>query len=70
MVLVGFLKRRQRRRRDRRSLFACCRLGIALLLAGYVLFSHGCHGDEDHELFAWLRHGVLLFQPAQDAGLR
>jgi hypothetical protein len=23
-----------------------------LLLAGYLLFSHGCHGDEDNELFA------------------
>jgi hypothetical protein len=21
------------------------------LLAGYLLFAHGCHGDEDHELF-------------------
>lgn len=23
-----------------------------LLLAGYALFCHGCHGDEDNELFA------------------
>lgn len=23
-----------------------------LLLAGYLLFAHGCHGDEDNELFA------------------
>jgi hypothetical protein len=22
------------------------------LLAGYLLFCHGCHGDEDNELFA------------------
>jgi hypothetical protein len=22
-----------------------------LLLAGYLLFAHGCHGDEDNELF-------------------
>jgi hypothetical protein len=26
------------------------------LLAGYLLFCHGCHGDEDNELFARLRH--------------
>ena len=26
-----------------------------LLLAGYLLFSHGCHGDEDTELLALFR---------------
>ncbi len=25
-----------------------------LLLAGWLLFAHGCHGDEDNELFARL----------------
>jgi hypothetical protein len=25
---------------------------LAVLLAGYLLFAHGCHGDEDNELFA------------------
>jgi hypothetical protein len=24
---------------------------VLLLLGGYLLFSHGCHGDEDTELF-------------------
>src|SRR5438034_8075882 len=24
---------------------------VLLLLAGYLLFCHGCHGDEDNELF-------------------
>jgi hypothetical protein len=24
----------------------------ALVFAGYLLFAHGCHGDEDNELFA------------------
>jgi hypothetical protein len=24
------------------------------LLCGYLLFAHGCHGDEDHELFSAL----------------
>src|SRR5947209_17603391 len=33
--------------RDRRLYFAAF-----LLLAGYVLLCHGCHGDEDNELFA------------------
>jgi hypothetical protein len=27
----------------------------ALLLGGYLLFAHGCHGDEDNELFAAAR---------------
>jgi hypothetical protein len=26
-----------------------------LVLAGYLLFCHGCHSDEDNELFAVLR---------------
>jgi hypothetical protein len=25
-------------------------LVVLLFLAGYVLFAHGCHGDEDYEL--------------------
>ncbi|HEY1861023.1 MAG TPA: hypothetical protein VGG61_11745 [Gemmataceae bacterium] len=29
-----------------------------LLLSGYLLFNHGCHGDEDNELFAALRAAV------------
>jgi hypothetical protein len=29
-----------------------------LLVAGYLLFNHGCHGREDNELFAVLR-GIL-----------
>lgn len=31
-------------------------LVIYLLLAGYLLFAHGCHGDEDNELFAGSRN--------------
>jgi hypothetical protein len=26
-----------------------------LLLLGYLLFAHGCHGDEDNELFGSTR---------------
>jgi hypothetical protein len=30
------------------------RWGAFLLVAGYLLFAHGCHGkDTDNELFAW-----------------
>jgi hypothetical protein len=28
------------------------------LLAGYLLFCHGCHGDEDNELFLQMAHRV------------
>jgi hypothetical protein len=28
------------------------RLAIPLLIAGFLLFAHGCHGDEDNELLA------------------
>jgi hypothetical protein len=31
---------------------AACRWMAFILLAGYLLFAHGCHGDEDHELLA------------------
>jgi hypothetical protein len=31
-----------------------------VLLAGYLLFSHGCHGDEDNELFVGLRQQAAL----------
>lgn len=30
-----------------------------LLLLGYLLFAHGCHGDEDNELFMRLRNGII-----------
>jgi hypothetical protein len=29
-----------------------------LLLAAYLIFNHGCHGNEDNELFAMLRAAV------------
>jgi hypothetical protein len=31
-----------------------CRFTALALLAAYLLFCHGCYGDEDHELFACL----------------
>ncbi len=34
------------------------RLVLAALLLASLLFAHGCHGDEDHELFGWLRSSV------------
>jgi hypothetical protein len=33
------------------------------LLGGFLLFAHGCHGDEDNELFATLK--AFVEQPAQ-----
>jgi hypothetical protein len=27
------------------------RIVVLLLLGGLILFAHGCHGDEDNELF-------------------
>jgi hypothetical protein len=39
------------------------KLAALVLLTGYFLFCHGCHGDEDNELFArlrtWGRLGIL-----------
>jgi hypothetical protein len=29
-----------------------------LLLLGYLLFAHGCHGDEDNELFIKFQRAV------------
>jgi hypothetical protein len=37
---------------------------IALLLAGYLLFAHGCHGDEDNELLTSARGGVSAAPPS------
>jgi hypothetical protein len=33
---------------------------LAALFAGYLLFAHGCHGDEENELFARLRARVTM----------
>ena len=34
---------------------------VFLLLVGYALFCHGCHGDEDNELLVWA-NGVSFHQ--------
>ncbi len=36
------------------------RWAVVALLAGYLLFCHGCHGDEDNELFTGRRHAAAL----------
>jgi hypothetical protein len=37
---------------------------LLVILAGYLLFAHGCHGDEDNELFtSFARALVRLWQP-------
>jgi hypothetical protein len=38
-----------------------------LALSAYLLFAHGCHGDEDHELFEHLAVGRVS-QPGSVAG--
>lgn len=32
---------------------------LTLVLGGWLLLAHGCHGDEDHELFAGRLHVVV-----------
>src|ERR1700682_4059647 len=34
------------------SIWTWSRAAVFLALSAYLLFAHGCHGDEDHELFA------------------
>lgn len=34
------------------------RWGVFLMLSAFLLFAHGCHGDEDNELFALARQLV------------
>jgi hypothetical protein len=36
----------------RKRLWRWITAAALLLLGGYLLFAHGCHGDEDNELFA------------------
>jgi len=31
---------------------------VLIILAGYLLFAHGCHGDEDNELFTSFRQAL------------
>ena len=33
------------------ALWIWARALLCLMLLGYAVFAHGCHGDEDHELF-------------------
>lgn len=46
--------------RASRSLLSVLRLVGVLLLAGWLLVAHGCHGDEDNEL--WVRVQVWLLE--------
>jgi hypothetical protein len=32
---------------------------LFVLVAGFLLFAHGCHGDEDNELFARIIAAVV-----------
>ncbi len=37
---------------ERSRFFTVVRVFVAITFVGHLLFAHGCHGDEDHELFA------------------
>ncbi len=39
----------------RTGMFTVVRWALFLLLAGYLLFAHGCHADQDTELFTRFR---------------
>jgi hypothetical protein len=39
----------------RRSVGLWIRYALVVAIAVYLVFCHGCHGDEDNELFALLR---------------
>jgi hypothetical protein len=34
------------------------RVAVLIMLSGFLLLAHGCHGDEDNELFARIIHVV------------
>jgi hypothetical protein len=34
------------------------RLVLVVLLVARLLFAHGCHGDEDHELFGAIQRAL------------
>src|SRR6516225_2128671 len=40
------------------------------LLGGYLLFCHGCHGDEDNELLSLTRDARLLSSLPHSSGTR
>ncbi len=40
------------------ALWRWTRATVYLILFGYAVFAHGCHGDEDHELFGASRPSV------------
>jgi hypothetical protein len=55
-----------------KPLLSCKRWGrrlFFLLLAAYLLFCHGCHGDEDNELFMHLAASQLQ-APVWDEPIR
>lgn len=37
---------------DSHPIMVVVRFGMLVLLAAFFVFAHGCHGDEDNELFA------------------
>jgi hypothetical protein len=72
-TLIGTMKRLAASRRRASALVGGSRLNgrrwaIALLAAGLLILCHGCHGDEDHELFGTLLRNAGF--PSAAAGPR
>jgi hypothetical protein len=43
-------------------IMAACRWTAYAVLAAQLLFAHGCHGDDDHDLFGTLARMVRAIQ--------
>jgi hypothetical protein len=42
-----------------RSSFLIFKWALAAAVLASLLFAHGCHGNEDHELLATLSHAIV-----------
>lgn len=45
----------EKQRERRRRFDAYLRVAVLILASAFLIFAHGCHGDEDNELFALVR---------------
>lgn len=58
LVMEGLRSNRSAAAPCTRRVDALARWAILIGLSLYLVFCHGCHGDEDNELFATLEHQV------------
>ncbi len=45
--------------RGNEGLFLILKWALAAGMLASLLFAHGCHGDEDHELFTVVSHAIV-----------